>query len=145
MCHADELSALFGQAFKNLDYFDDSDRLFSRQLIATFAEFVHNGKPGKLSDGKAWLPSNQDALNYVDLSLDKKELRPFDLEARCFGLWWPMKKLLRDGGIAPYTKLPAKSDVLFFGILFGVIIVLMVIITLVERCFAKRRQGYEKL
>lgn len=129
-----------------MDYFDDSDRLFARQLIATFADFVHNGKPSKLSDGKDWQPSNRDRLNYVDLSLDKKVLRPFDLETRCFELWWPFhKKLLRDGGVAPYTKLPPKADLLFFGVFFGVIIVLVIVITLIERYFAKRRQGYEKL
>lgn len=140
------MSALFGQAFKNFEYFDDSDRLFSRQLIATFADFVHHGKPTKLSDGNEWLPSDQNALNYVDLSLDKKELRPFDLETRCFELWWPFhRKLLRDGGVAPYTKLPPKTDLMFFGICFAVIVVLIISIALIEKCFSKRREGYEKL
>lgn len=146
VCHADELSALFGQAFKNFDYFDDSDRQFSRQLIATFAHFVHHGKPAKLSDGNEWRPSNRNELNYVDLGLDKKVLRPFDLETRCFELWWPFhRRLLRDGGVAPYTKLPPKTDLMFFGIFFAVIIVLVLFIALIERCFSKRRQGYEKL
>ena len=115
-------------------------------MIETFTGFVHNGRPAKLSDGKEWKASNQDSLNYVELSLNQKEQKPFDLETRCFDLWWPFhRRLLRDGGVAPYTKLPPKTDLLFFGVFFGVIIVLVVIITLIERCFAKKRKGYEEL
>ena len=82
VCHADELINLFGQSFKNLEFFDDSDRQFSRQFVAMLAEFVHNGRPSKLTNEQDWPASKEDQVNYISLDLNRKELRNFDLEHR---------------------------------------------------------------
>lgn len=146
VCHADELSFVFGQAFKNKVFFDDNDRAFSRELIEVFAEFAHSGKPTRLSNNQSWPASDaeKEQLNYVNLDLNRRELRPFDLEKRCNRLWWKMHRKLRETSPYSYTKLPPKRHVYYFAIFFIVICVLVIIIAFIEWYISRKRTGYQK-